>query len=164
MLAKLFGSKTPKIDKRFTLIVDQVNALEEDVKKLSDEELSLKTAEFKKELEVGKKTSEIRAKAFALVREVAWRSLRQRHYDVQLIGGAVLEEGSIAEMRTGEGKTLMSTLAIYLNALEGKGVHVVTVNEYLAKRDTVWMGQIYHAMGLKVACLVHQSALLYDPE
>lgn len=164
MLAKLFSSKTPKLGKRFSRISDQVGALEEKIKKLSDSELSLKTAEFKKALDEGSRLEDIKAEAFAVVREVAWRNLRQRHYDVQLIGGAVLQEGSIAEMRTGEGKTLMSTLAIYLNALEGEGVHVVTVNEYLAKRDTVWMGQIYHALGLKIACLVHQGALLYDPD
>ncbi|MDP3881095.1 MAG: preprotein translocase subunit SecA [bacterium] len=164
MLKNLFASKTPKLDKRFNRLVERVNALEEDIKKLSDSELSLKTAEFKKALAEGKSLEELKPEAFAVVREMAWRSLHQRHYDVQLIGGAVLQEGSIAEMRTGEGKTLMSTLAIYLNALEEKGVHVVTVNEYLAKRDTVWMGQIYHALGLKVACLVHQGALLYDPD
>ncbi len=122
-----------------------------------------KTVEFKERLNRGEDLDDLLPEAFALVREAAKRTLNQRHFDVQLIGGIVLHQGRIAEMKTGEGKTLASTLALYLNALRGKGVHLVTVNDYLAKRDTVWMGQIYHALGLSVGCIAHDTAYLYDP-
>lgn len=152
-----------QISSQFKRFVERVNALEPEISALSDEQLLASTEGFRKELAEGKTLDDIRERAFAVVREVAKRSLSQRHFDVQLVGGAVLADGAIAEMRTGEGKTLMSTLAIYLAALEGKGVHVVTVNEYLAKRDTAWMGEIYHKLGLSVSCLVHGGALQFDP-
>ena len=120
--------------------------------------------DLQKKAQSGILLDDILPRAFALVREAAKRTLGQRHFDVQLMGGIVLHEGKIAEMATGEGKTLASTAPVYLNALSGKGAHVVTVNEYLAKRDAVWMGQIYHLLGMKVACLVHEGALMYDPE
>ena len=146
-------------------IVEQINNLEFSVKDLTDIELRAKSEELKKQVQSnGKSLDDFLPEAFALVRESAKRTLKQRHYDVQLMGGIVLHQGRIAEMMTGEGKTLVATAPVYLNALAGKGVHVVTVNEYLAKRDTVWMGQIYHALGMKVACLIHDNALLYDPE
>ncbi|MBI2035634.1 MAG: preprotein translocase subunit SecA [Candidatus Liptonbacteria bacterium] len=148
----------------FDAIVAKISALEPETEKLSSEALKEKTLEFKERLKNGETLDDILPEAFALTRETAKRTLGQRHYDVQLIGGIVLHRGAIAEMMTGEGKTLASTAPVYLNALSGCGVHVVTVNEYLAKRDTVWMGQIYHALGLRVACLVHEGALLYDPD
>ena len=123
-------------------IVEQINALEDDFIKLSDEELKNKTLEFRSRLKEGETLDDILPEAFATVREAAKRTLGQRHYDVQLIGGIVLHKGMIAEMKTGEGKTLVATLAAYLNAIEQKGVHVVTVNDYLAKRDAEWMGQV----------------------
>ena len=123
-----------------------------------------KTAEFRARLKDGETLDDLLVEAFALVREAARRNIGQRHYDVQLIGGVVLHRGQIAEMKTGEGKTLVATLSVYLNALAGQGVHLVTVNDYLARRDPVWMGPIYHALGLTVGCLQHDSAYLYDPE
>lgn len=143
-------------------IVPRVNALEADVAKLDGETLKAKTRELKEELASGASLFDVLPEAFALVRESAKRTLGQRHFDVQLIGGFVLHEGKIAEMKTGEGKTLVATLPAYVNALGGKGVHIVTVNDYLAKRDTVWMGQIYHALGLSVGCIVHDQSFLYD--
>ncbi len=168
MLLGLFG-KSP-IAKKFTSVAQQVNALETEIKALSDADLK---AESKKlqfllaevpEEKKKDKLDELLPRAFALVREAARRTLKQRHYDVQLMGGYALHSGAIAEMRTGEGKTLVATLPTYLNALLGKGMHVVTVNEYLAKRDAVWMGQVYQMLGLKVACLIHNGALMYDSE
>lgn len=156
-LKGLFGKRD------FAPFVANVNALEQEVEKYSDEELKLKSAELKTRLANGESEDLIVPMAFALVREASRRTLKQRHFDVQLIGGLVLHEGNIAEMLTGEGKTLAATAPAYTNALYGKGVHVVTVNEYLAKRDTVWMGQIYYALGVSVACLAHESAYLYDP-
>ncbi len=161
-LSKLFGSG-PKVDRRFYKIVEQVNALEGDIQKLSADELKAEAAKLKTAIAGGESLDAALPRSFALTREAAKRTLNQRHFDVQVIGGAVLHSGAIAEMRTGEGKTLVATLPTALNALAGKGVHVVTVNEYLAKRDTVWMGQVYDALGLKVACLVHGGALMYDP-
>ena len=154
----LFGSS-----RKFEHIISETNAREEEVQKLGEKEFEQKTAVLKSRLVAGENEDNILPEAFALVREAAKRTLGQRHYDVQLMGGAALHGGSIAEMMTGEGKTLTATLAVYLNALSGRGVHVVTVNEYLAKRDTVWMGQVYHLLGLRVACLVHEGAYLYDP-
>lgn len=147
----------------FQPIVDAIGALEPGMRELAEGELPKKTEELKAALKEGKTLDELLPAAFALVREAARRTLRQRHFDVQLIGGMILHRGAIAEMLTGEGKTLTSTLPVYLNALTGEGVHVITVNEYLARRDAVWMGQIYHALGLSVACLVHEGAFLYDP-
>ncbi|OGY67380.1 MAG: preprotein translocase subunit SecA, partial [Candidatus Harrisonbacteria bacterium RIFCSPLOWO2_02_FULL_41_11] len=143
--------------------VAEINALEKEITVLNDSQLKEESKKLQEQARNGISLDDLLPKAFALAREAAKRTLGQRHFDVQLMGGIVLHQGKIAEMATGEGKTLASTAPIYLNALEGKGAHVVTVNEYLAKRDAVWMGQIYHALGLSVACLVHEGALLYDP-
>lgn len=153
-----------QLDKKYESFVRQINLLEKDMQDLSDESLKEYTKKLKDQLKNGKTLDDIMTSAFALVREVSRRNLGQRHYDVQLMGGAVLHEGKIAQMRTGEGKTLSATLPVYLNALTGKGVHVVTVNDYLAKRDAVWMGQVYDALGLSVGIITHDSAFLYDPE
>jgi len=144
-------------------LVDRTNALEEEVAPLSDAELRGKTDQFRQRLTDGETLDDILPNAFAVVREMARRRLGERHFDVQLLGGIVLHQGNCAEMKTGEGKTLVATLPIYLNGLEGKGAHLVTVNDYLAKRDTTWMGTIYHNLGLSVACLQHDSAYIYDP-
>lgn len=147
---KIFGTANNRFIKKQYKIVEQINALEDDFIKLSDEELKNKTLEFRSRLKEGETLDDILPEAFATVREAAKRTLGQRHYDVQLIGGIVLHKGMIAEMKTGEGKTLVATLAAYLNAIEQKGVHVVTVNDYLAKRDAEWMGQVYRFLGLTV--------------
>src|SRR3984885_12228061 len=152
---KFFGSHNERILRAQDRIVEQVNALEPSFKKLSDEELRAKTDEFKARLSKGETLDQLLPEAFAVVREAAKRVLGQRPFDVQLRGGIVLHEGKIAEMKTGEGKTLVATLPVYLNALSGKGVHVVTVNDYLAKRDSAWMGRIYNFLGLTVGCIVH---------
>src|SRR5437762_1198214 len=152
---KFFGSANDRRVKGYQSRVDAINALEPEVAALSDEALKARTDEFRKELAEGKTLDDILVPAFATVREAAKRTLGQRHFDVQLIGGMVLHEGDIAEMKTGEGKTLVATLAVYLNALAGKGVHVVTVNDYLARRDSEWMGQIYNFLGLSVGVIVH---------
>lgn len=162
LLTKIFGDPNEKILKELQGEVGKINALEPEMKAKQDEEFRAKTEEFKKRLETGETLDDILYEAFALVREAAWRTLKQRHYDVQLIGGIALHRGMIAEMRTGEGKTLTSTLAIYMNALSGKGVHVITVNDYLAKRDAVWMGQIFHFLGLSLGCVQHESGYIYD--
>lgn len=155
--SKLFGSSNDRKLKTYRAKVDAINALEPELEKLSDEELKARTDEFRRAVqEGGKSLDDLLVPAFATVREAAKRTLGQRHYDVQLTGGIVLHEGRIAEMKTGEGKTLVSTLAVYLNALSGKGVHVVTVNDYLAKRDADWMGEIYRFLGLSVGCIVHE--------
>jgi preprotein translocase subunit SecA len=162
--------------KAFEPIVAKINALEPVIKSLSDDELKAKTAEFRKRLDIkhgdngdsistiNKKLAEILPEAFAVVRETSRRTLGQRHFDVQLLGGMVLNSGSIAEMRTGEGKTLVATLPVYLNALTGRGVHVVTVNDYLSRRDAVWMGQIYSFLGLSIGVINHESSFVYDRE
>src|ERR1700719_3742201 len=152
---KLFGSPNDRRIKGYQPRVDAINALEAEVAALSDEALKARTAEFRQQLTEGKTLDDILVPAFATVREAAKRTLGQRHFDVQLIGGMVLHEGNIAEMKTGEGKTLVATLPVYLNALSSRGVHVVTVNDYLAKRDSEWMGQIYTFLGLKVGVIVH---------
>jgi preprotein translocase subunit SecA len=149
--------------KRLEGVVSSVNVLEPEIEKKSDEELKKASSDLKERVKKGESLDSLLPEAFALVREASRRTLGQRHFDVQLMGGAVLHDGKIAEMLTGEGKTLASTAPIYLNALVGKGVHVITVNDYLAKRDAVWMGQIYHFLGLKVACIVHDAAYFYDP-
>ena len=164
-LKKIVGD-TPEraADKLRGQLVPRINKLEDSVRSLSDDGLRAKTDEFRSRLDRGESLDDLLHEAFAVVREAARRTLGQRHYDVQLIGGAVLHQGKIAEMKTGEGKTLVATLPAYLNALTGEGVHVVTVNDYLARRDPVWMGPIYHMLGLTVGCLQHDAAYIYDPE
>ncbi|WP_338829638.1 preprotein translocase subunit SecA [Bradyrhizobium sp. 27S5] len=152
---KFFGSSNDRRVKGYQSRVNAINALEPELVKLTDDELKARTAEFKQQLAGGKTLDDLLVPAFATVREAAKRTLGQRHFDVQLIGGMVLHEGDIAEMKTGEGKTLVATLAVYLNALAGKGVHVVTVNDYLARRDSGWMGQIYSFLGLTTGVIVH---------
>src|ERR1700684_2851832 len=152
---KFFGSPNDRRIKGYQSRVDAINALEPEIAALSDEALKARTAEFRQALAAGKTLDDILVPAFATVREAAQRTLGQRHFDVQLIGGMVLHEGDIAEMKTGEGKTLVATLAVYLNALAGKGVHVVTVNDYLARRDSSWMGQVYSFLGLTTGVIVH---------
>ncbi len=150
MLTKVFGSKEDRDVKQFSDIVEAVNQREPAVQKLTDAQLQSKTPEFRQKLDAGASLDELLPDAFAVVREAAVRTLKQRHYDVQIMGGAALHQGCIAEMRTGEGKTLTSTLAVYLNALTGNGVHVATVNDYLARRDAEWMGKVYNFLGLSV--------------
>src|SRR5881409_2977460 len=152
---KFFGSANDRRVKGYQSRVNDINALESELAALSDEALKARTAEFRQQLAHGKTLDDILVPAFATVREAAKRTLGQRHFDVQLIGGMVLHEGRISEMKTGEGKTLVATLSVYLNALAGRGVHVVTVNDYLAARDAEWMGQIYGFLGLKVGVIVH---------
>ena len=152
---KIFGSVNDRRLKSYRPKVAAINAMEAELEALSDEQLRARTEDFKAQLAAGKTLDDILVPAFATVREAAKRTLGQRHFDVQLIGGMVLHEGSIAEMRTGEGKTLVATLPVYLNALAGKGVHVVTVNDYLARRDSEWMGQVYRFLGLSVGVIVH---------
>ena len=152
---KMFGSANDRRVKSYRPRVDEINALEKELEKLSDDALRARTDAFKKQLADGKTLDDILVPAFATCREAAKRTLKQRHFDVQLIGGMILHEGRISEMKTGEGKTLVATLPVYLNALSGRGVHVVTVNDYLAKRDAEWMGQIYNFLGLSVGVIVH---------
>src|SRR6266478_6026802 len=152
---KIFGSANERRIRAYRPRVDAINDLEKELERLSDDELRARTEAFRKELADGKEFDDILVPAFATVREAAKRTLGQRHFDVQLIGGMILHEGRISEMKTGEGKTLVATLAVYLNALAGKGVHVVTVNDYLARRDSEWMGQIYNFLGLSVGVIVH---------
>src|SRR5512144_163459 len=161
MLKKIVGSKNDRELKRIRPMVDQINDLEQRVTPLTDDQLRAKTGEFKERVDKGASLDDVLPEAFAVVREAARRVLGERHYDVQLIGGIVLHEGKIAEMATGEGKTLVSTLPAYLNALNGKGVHIVTVNDYLARRDSEWMGAIYKFLGLSVGVIVHG---MDDPE
>ena len=163
-LSKIFGDGNEIYLKKIKPIVKKINSLESETEKLHSEEIKLKTEEFKERLKNGEKLDDILPEAFALVREAAKRTLGQRHFDVQLIGGVALHQGKIAEMKTGEGKTLAATLPLYLNALEGKGAHSITVNDYLSRRDAVWMGQIYHLLGLSVGCINHEQSFLYDPE
>ena len=152
---RLFGTANTRVLKNFHSIVDKITAAEPEVVALTDQELNIRTNWFKHRLNQGETLDDILVEAFATVREAAKRTLGERHFDVQLIGGIILHQGKIAEMKTGEGKTLVSTLAVYLNALQGKGVHVVTVNDYLARRDSEWMGQIYEYLDLSVGCIVH---------
>ena len=161
---KIFGDENTRFLKRAFKVVGGINALEPEFKKLSDLELKNKTQEFKSLLANGQTLDSILPQAFAACREASVRTLGQRHFDVQLVGGIALHEGKIAEMRTGEGKTLTATLAIYLNALSGKGAHIVTVNDYLARRDAVWMGQIYNALGMSIGCINHDQSYLYDQD
>ena len=156
LLEKIFGTHSDHELKRIYPIVDRIEAMDEDMQKLTDEELRDKTKEFKERLANGETLDDILPEAFATVREAASRSLHMKHYRVQLIGGIVLHQGRIAEMRTGEGKTLVSTLPAYLNALAGNGVHIVTVNDYLAKRDAEWMGQVHRFLGLTVGVVLNE--------
>ena len=153
-LTKIFGSRNDRLIKQYRRKVEEINKLEPSIKALSDEELKAKTVEFRKRLADGETLDKLLPEAFAVVREASWRVLGMRHFDVQLIGGMVLNDGKIAEMRTGEGKTLTATLAVYLNALPGKGAHVVTVNDYLAKRDAEWMGKVYNFLGMSVGTIL----------
>jgi preprotein translocase subunit SecA len=156
ILRSVFGTSNDRLIRQMQSTVDAINAIEPEMETLSDEALRAKTREFRDRLEQGETLDNLLVEAFATVREAAKRTLGQRHFDVQLLGGIVLHNGKIAEMKTGEGKTLVATLPVYLNALEGKGVHVVTVNDYLAQRDARWMGQIYEFLGLTVGCIVHE--------
>jgi len=164
ILSKIFGDANEKFLKKQQPLVDQINLLEAEFKALSSSELKAQTARFKKDLESGKDLNDILPSVFACVRQAAERTIKQRHYDVQLLSGIVLHQGQIAEQRTGEGKTLSATLAVYLNALEGKGCHLITVNDYLSKRDCGWMGPIYHALGMTSGVIVHEAAFIFDPE
>ena len=154
LFSKLFGTRSQREIKRIQPTVDKILALEEEYKQLSEEQLKGKTALFKERLANGETLDDLLPEAFAAVREAAWRVLGMRPYPVQLIGGIVLHQGRIAEMKTGEGKTLVAILPCYLNALTGRGVHVVTVNDYLAKRDSEWMGKVYRYMGLSVGLVI----------
>src|SRR6201989_3436674 len=155
ILTKIFGSQHEREVKKLLPVVAAINEMEAQIKPLSDAELRAKTAEFKTQLDNGATLDDILIPAFAVAREAAWRSVHMRPFDVQLMGGMVLHKRRIAEMKTGEGKTLVATLPVYLNALEGKGVHLVTVNDYLAKRDSDWMGRIYRFLGLSVGVIQH---------
>ena len=163
VLNLIFGSKNDREIKALRPIVEQINGLEAGLTPLSDQALADKTQDFKKRLEAGQTLDDILPEAFSVCREMSRRKLNMRHFDVQLIGGMILHRGRIAEMKTGEGKTLVATLPIYLNALEGKGVHLVTVNDYLAKRDAQWMSQLYHALGLSTGIIQHDASFIYDP-
>ena len=154
LIKKIFGSRNDRILKRLQKTVVKINALEEEYISLNDTAFPVKTAGFRERLKQGQTLDDLLPEAFALVREAARRTLGMRHFDVQLIGGMVLHGGNIAEMRTGEGKTLVATLAAYLNALEGNGVHIITVNDYLAQRDANWMGKIYSFLGLTTGVII----------
>ncbi len=143
ILTQIFGSRNQRLLRQLSKTVDQINALEEGIKALSDEQLATKTVDFKQRAKDGETLEDLLPEAFAVAREAAWRALGLRPFDVQLIGGMVLHQGNIAEMRTGEGKTLVATLPAYLNALSGDGVHIITVNEYLAERDANWMRPVF---------------------
>ncbi|MCP3870537.1 MAG: preprotein translocase subunit SecA [Gammaproteobacteria bacterium] len=171
ILSKVFGSRNQRLIKRMSKMVATINGLEPGIQSLSDEQLKAKTTEFRQRLSDGEQLDNLLPEAFAVVREAGLRALKMRHFDVQLIGGMVLNQGKIAEMRTGEGKTLVATLAVYLNALPGKGVHVVTVNDYLARRDAAWMGKIYHFLGLSIGVInssggagPDSSSFQFDPD
>ncbi|MEJ2402658.1 MAG: preprotein translocase subunit SecA, partial [Xanthomonadales bacterium] len=154
IFTKVLGSRNERLVKKMSKLVARVNEFEDAVKALSDEELKAKTGELRQRCADGEKLDALLSEAFAVVREASWRTLGLRHYDVQLIGGMVLHQGKIAEMKTGEGKTLMATLAVYLNSLAGNSSHVVTVNDYLARRDAEWMGPVYRALGLTVGVVI----------
>lgn len=154
MLTKVLGSKNERELKRLNKVVLKINALEDEFKKLNDEQLKAKTIEFKQRVNDGESLEQILPEAFAAIREGSHRVMNMRHFDVQLVGGMSLNNGKIAEMRTGEGKTLVATLAVYLNALSSDGVHVITVNDYLAERDANWMRPLYEYMGLSVGIVL----------
>ncbi|MCK4847304.1 MAG: preprotein translocase subunit SecA, partial [Deltaproteobacteria bacterium] len=161
---KVFGSSSDREIKKISPIVDKINSLEAGMEQLDFDALRALTDSFRTRLKEGQTLEDILPEAFAAVREVSKRKLNMRHFDVQLIGGVVLNEGNISEMKTGEGKTLVATLPLYLNALVGKGAHLVTVNDYLARRDAQWMGPIYHTLGLTLGILQHDRSFIYDPE
>ncbi|MEE9524882.1 MAG: preprotein translocase subunit SecA [Thermodesulfovibrionales bacterium] len=163
LLKKIFGTKTERELKRIQPLVEQINGLEDSISALSDEKLKKKTDEFRTRISSDETLDDLLPEAFAIVREVSKRIMNMRHFDVQLIGGIVLHEGKIAEMKTGEGKTLVATLPVYLNALDGRGVHIVTVNDYLAKRDAQWMGPIYHFLGLSTGIIQADLSFMFDP-
>ena len=163
ILTKIIGSKNEREIKKLWVTVEKINSLEPLITQLDDASLKTKTSEFRKRLQTNEILEDILPEAFAVVRETSRRILTMRHFDVQLIGGIVLHSGKIAEMKTGEGKTLAATLAVYLNALDGHGVHIITVNDYLAKRDTQWMGPIYDFLGLSVGVIQHDASFMYDP-
>src|SRR5512134_751225 len=158
----IFGSKNDREIKALMPIVQRINALEPELTPLSDHALADKTQAFKKRLAAGETLDDILPEAFAVCREMSRRKLNMRHFDVQLIGGMILHKGRISEMKTGEGKTLVATLPLYLNALEGKGAHLITVNDYLARRDVQWMGPIYQFLGLRTASIIHEASFEFD--
>jgi preprotein translocase subunit SecA len=162
-LSKIFGDANARYIKSLEPVIQKINELEKEFGAFSDEQLKAKTDEFKKRLGEGETLDDLLPEAFAAVREAGKRTLGQRHFDVQLMGGMALHQGKIAEMRTGEGKTLVATLPAYLNSLTGKGVHIVSVNDYLVRRDAAWMGQLYNALGVTVGCINHDQSYLYDP-
>src|ERR1035437_10242464 len=162
VISKFFDSNEKEI-KKLSPVVEKISALEEQTKKLKDSAFPKKTKEFRERIEEGEPLEYILPEAFALVREAARRTIGQRHFDVQLMAAIALSEGKIAEQKTGEGKTLSATPALYLHALTGKGVHLVTVNDYLARRDAGWMGPIFHFLGLTTASLISEESFVYDP-
>lgn len=164
MLTKIFGDPQAKTVKRLKKQVVKINELEAVYEKMSLEKLAAQTEEFKKQLKEKKTVDDLLYHAFAVVREVSKRTLGMRHFDVQLIGGMALHEGNVAEMKTGEGKTLVATAPVYLNALTGRGVHVVTVNDYLAQRDAGWMATVYNALGLTTGVIIAEQSFIYDEE
>ena len=163
LLTKIFGDPNDRYIRSLSPLVEAINALEPQMQALSDGELKGLTEDFRRRLTKGETLDDLLPEAFAAVREASRRVSGKRHFDVQLMGGIVLHRGKIAQMVTGEGKTLVATLPVYLNALEGHGAHVVTVNDYLSRRDATWMGQVYHALGLSIGVLNHESAYVYDP-
>src|SRR5690606_29312617 len=163
-LTKIFGDPNERVLKELSEVVAEINELEPEFERLSNEQLRAKTDEFRERLSAGETLDDLLPEAFAAVREAAKRTLGQRHYDVQLMAGIVLHQGKIAEMKTGEGKTLVATLPLYLNALTGKGVHLVTPNDYLSRVGGGWNGPIYHLLGVSVGVITHEAAGIYDPE
>ncbi len=164
LFSKIFPDANEKVIKKMQVIIDEINSLEDSLKSLNEEEIKEKTEELKKQLKEGKTLDDVLPLAFAVMREASKRVIGLRHYDVQLIGGIVLHRGEIAEMKTGEGKTLVATLPLYLNALEEKGVHLITVNDYLARVGAGWMAPVYHYLGLTTGVIIHDAAYVYDPE
>src|SRR2546423_11129178 len=164
VLTKVLGDPNAREVKRHLERVADISELEPLIEKLSDDELRAKTAELRQRLENGEALDDLLVEAFAVVREAARRTIGLRPFDVQMVGGIVLHQGKIAEMKTGEGKTLVAVLPLYLNALESKGAHLITVNDYLARRDAGWNGPVYHALGMSVAIIGHEMSLLYDPD
>ncbi|MDH3393045.1 MAG: preprotein translocase subunit SecA, partial [Desulfobulbaceae bacterium] len=158
MLTKVFGSKNDRVLKKINPIISRINSFEPEIQKLDDAALAAQTVLFRERLEKGESLDSLLPEAFAVVREASQRVLGMRPYDVQMVGGVVLHEGKIAEMKTGEGKTLVATLPVYLNALTGKGVHVVTVNDYLARRDAEWMSELYHFLGMTTGTILHEKS------
>jgi len=162
-ISQIVGDPNQRFLNKIRPLMEKVNELEPEFERFSDAQIKDKTNEFRQRLAKGETLDDLLPEAFAAAREASKRTIGLRPFDVQILGGAALHQGKIAEMKTGEGKTLAATLAVYLNALEGKDVHVVTVNDYLSKRDTNWMGSIYHALGVSVGCIVHDKAYLYEP-